>query len=254
MKTMFCRNDTLRWLFLACGLGLLLTGWGRADDGDKPEAPVRLKKKLKPAAPMRQDDDKAAAEIKPEKKPDEKKKLEPLRPKDKDDEPAEPEKDAKETVARIGKNMRNAEDRLAKKDPGDGTQQVQRDILKDLDALIEQSQQQQGGGGGGSSKQQQGGKKSRKQSASGQQQQEKKPKDGSGQSARNDSDKSNQVGKSGAPPSKIADLYKDIWGHLPETLRQEMDAYSREQFMAKYQDLLKQYYATIAEKGRKQGD
>ena len=51
--------------------------------------------------------------------------------------------------------------------------------------------------------------------------------------------------------SKIADIYKDIWGHLPDKLRQEMDQYSREQFMAKYQDLLKQYYATIAEKGRR---
>ena len=32
-----------------------------------------------------------------------------------------------------------------------------------------------------------------------------------------------------------------------------MDQYSREQFMAKYGELLKQYYATIAEKGRAQG-
>lgn len=54
--------------------------------------------------------------------------------------------------------------------------------------------------------------------------------------------------------SKIADLYKDVWGHLPETLRQEMDQYSREQFMAKYGDLLKQYYATIAEKGRRKAE
>src|SRR5439155_9320520 len=51
--------------------------------------------------------------------------------------------------------------------------------------------------------------------------------------------------------SRIADLYKDIWGHLPEALRQEMDQYSREQFMAKYNELLKQYYSTIAEKGRR---
>jgi len=53
---------------------------------------------------------------------------------------------------------------------------------------------------------------------------------------------------------KVAELYKDIWGHLPETLRQEMTQYTREQFMPKYNELLKQYYATIAEKGRKQGD
>jgi hypothetical protein len=33
-----------------------------------------------------------------------------------------------------------------------------------------------------------------------------------------------------------------------------MDQYAREQFMAKYNELLKQYYATIAEKGNKKGD
>jgi hypothetical protein len=31
-------------------------------------------------------------------------------------------------------------------------------------------------------------------------------------------------------------------------MRQEVDQYYREQFMPRYQDLLKQYYATIAEK------
>src|SRR5262249_14689287 len=54
--------------------------------------------------------------------------------------------------------------------------------------------------------------------------------------------------------NKIADLYKDVWGHLPETLRQEMDQYAREKFMAKYNDLLKQYYATIAAKGHRKGE
>jgi hypothetical protein len=51
--------------------------------------------------------------------------------------------------------------------------------------------------------------------------------------------------------NNLADVYKDIWGHLPESLRAEMNAYSREEFMAKYKDVLKQYYATIAEKGRR---
>src|SRR5262249_32979279 len=51
--------------------------------------------------------------------------------------------------------------------------------------------------------------------------------------------------------NKLEELYKDVWGHLPETLRQEMNQYAREQFMPKYGDLLKQYYATSAEKGRR---
>jgi hypothetical protein len=49
----------------------------------------------------------------------------------------------------------------------------------------------------------------------------------------------------------IADLFRDVWGHLPETKRQEMDAYSRERFMPKYDELLRQYYRTLSEQGRK---
>jgi hypothetical protein len=51
---------------------------------------------------------------------------------------------------------------------------------------------------------------------------------------------------------KLADLYKDVWGHLPDRLRQEMDLYYREKFMPRYSELLRQYYATLAEQ-RKNG-
>ena len=53
---------------------------------------------------------------------------------------------------------------------------------------------------------------------------------------------------------KLADLYKDVWGHLPERLRQEMDLYYREQFMPRYSELLKQYYSALAEQRKKSGD
>ena len=53
-------------------------------------------------------------------------------------------------------------------------------------------------------------------------------------------------------PNRAADLYKDVWGHLPESLRAEMNAYFNDkQFMAKYDDLIKRYYSAIAEKGRR---
>ena len=62
---------------------------------------------------------------------------EKLRPKGKDDEPKddvpEPGTDAKEVLERISKNIRDAEERLRKKDAGEGTQQVQRDVVKDID-------------------------------------------------------------------------------------------------------------------------
>ncbi|MBO0696993.1 MAG: hypothetical protein J2P46_01235 [Zavarzinella sp.] len=46
---------------------------------------------------------------------------------------------------------------------------------------------------------------------------------------------------------KLADLYKDVWGQLPDRLRQEMDLYYREKFMPRYSELLRQYYAALAE-------
>jgi len=50
---------------------------------------------------------------------------------------------------------------------------------------------------------------------------------------------------------KLADLYKDVWGTLPDRMRQEMDLYYREQFMPRYSELLRQYYAALAEQRKK---
>jgi hypothetical protein len=63
-------------------------------------------------------------------------------------------------------------------------------------------------------------------------------------------------GTSSGQKNRNADLYKsDVWGHLPEALRPDMNAYSNPQpFMPKYDDLIKKYYRTIAEQGRRKGD
>ena len=50
---------------------------------------------------------------------------------------------------------------------------------------------------------------------------------------------------------QLPDVYKNVWGHLPEKARQEMDQYFREQFMPRYSDLLKQYYSSLAENAGK---
>lgn len=54
------------------------------------------------------------------------------------------------------------------------------------------------------------------------------------------------------PPDRTADLYKDVWGHLPETVRAQMNAYAgKEEYMQKHRDLIKQYYRMLAEQGSK---
>ena len=81
------------------------------------------------------------------------------------------------------------------------------------------------------------------------------PKDGkNGPGDKKENSSGDQFGKTSPKRQndKLADLYKDVWGHLPDRLRQEMDLYYREKFMPRYSELLRQYYATLAEQ-RKNG-
>ncbi len=233
------------------GLGcLLLTGvivgsLAAADDPvtDQPEPPARLKKKVRP-----QPDQRPESPQKEEPKP-----RKPEQPKPEEREDAELkiqdlQEKMRETSNRISKNMSEAEERLHKKDSGEVTQQTQGEIVRDLDELIEQTrrQQQRSSSSSSSSQRSQQARKNRPQQSQASRNPEESPQNSGGNP---------RGGKDGqAGMNKIADLYKDVWGHLPETLRQEMDQYSREQFMAKYADLLKQYYATIAEKGRRKDE
>jgi hypothetical protein len=235
----------------------------------------------------------------PDKK--EAKKGDPAKP----DEAAQEEaKKTKELVARIAKDMEASEKRLAKKDPKEATQQIQRDIVKNLDELMEQLKKKQddenkdgGGGGGGGGQQksggakgsqggaqgnsggakQQGGGSSKAQSKGSQggegqqgqgkdagqggqgQQGQKKAgdKDGQGGEGKTKEGGKNggaeQVGKAKTDNERhnpLADLHRDVWGHLPEQRRLEMDAYARERLMERYQELLRQYYRTISEQSR----
>ena len=56
------------------------------------------------------------------------------------------------------------------------------------------------------------------------------------------------MGKPSAKPSLPIDdaVVKEVWGHLPDKLRQQVSQYYKEQFMPKYSDLLKQYYSSLA--------
>jgi hypothetical protein len=229
----------------------LATLFAPIDPPDKPpsEPPVRLKKKSKTEAPKTE----TKSESKSEKGSETPPKSEAPKP-DADTEALDGEQKLKETMDRLTRNLRQADERLGKEDPGKETQQVMSDIVKDLDELIEatkRQRQQQQQSNSSSSRRQQQRDRQRQQNAS-EQNQQRPP-----QANQQAQGRANLTRGGNAKPgetSQLADLYKDIWGHLPETLRQEMNQYSREQFMAKYGDLLKQYYTTIAEKGRHKGE
>jgi hypothetical protein len=236
---------------LLFGLAMGVRAAGDDPDLNRSEPPVRLKKKMRlqpePATDKR-------PESSPQKEPLPNRTEPPPRSGElkEDPEPSlqDSEEQIREITNRISKNMSQVEQRLQKNDPGDITQQTERDILHDLDQLIEQTRRQQ--------QQVYSGRASRANSKNRKQQQKQpsgKPPPVQDRAVQNQSGNNARSGKAGHEDrSKLADLYKDVWGHLPETMRQEMDQYSREQFMAKYGDLLKQYYATIAEKGRRKGE
>jgi hypothetical protein len=245
-----------------------------ADDPvlDPADPPVRLKKKNRPvrekkSEPPRKDDAKKNGETTPA-APDPDKPVRPKIDEAKKPVPKKPvEDERKKIVERILKNLDKAEQKLAKNDPGRATREIQRDIVKDLDRLIEQTRNQQPPQGGSSSSRSRSRKSQQKPNSmprsSGSQKNNGKagrndPKEGKskgngeGGNTNNPADKSGMGGKGGKKEnSKLNDLFKDVWGHLPETLRQEMDAYARAKFLPEYDLALRQYYRTLSEQGRK---
>jgi hypothetical protein len=267
-----------------CGLVLASTGSIRADDQglDPTEPPVRLKKKNrqpreKKVEPPKDVDARKDGEARPP-APDPDK---PVRPKIGDEggqpgpkkKPAPVKDERKEIVKRILKNLEKAETKLAKNDPGRTTCEIQRDIVKDLDKLIEQTRNQPPPRGGSSRSQSRSRRSQQKSNASNSSQSARNSAKNNGGAKRNNPSEGRKKGngndledqKAGhrqnpgskggkgvdKSKSKLNDLFKDVWGHLPETMRQEMDAYSRAKFIPDYDLALKQYYRTLSEQGRK---
>ena len=283
------------------------------------EGPVKLKKKKpSPAEPQEKPKDSAVPPVdknKPESNP-EKKKEKGASPEKGMDQPKD-NMEEEEIFGRIGKNLKDVDDRLGNLELGEATLQKQRDILEDIDKLLKKNQSNQSQSNQsqsksssksessnkqpkgspdnqdsnandsdkGQDKQKQGGPKQGQQGAeSGKQQKQGtqgkadpdgKPDAGKGQpkgmqgkgdkgsSEKSEAEnqgkgddknsKSGDGGKSDPSKDKVnpsADVFKEAWGHLPETLRAELNAYGvPNQFMDRYDEMIRKYYARVAEKG-----
>jgi hypothetical protein len=241
-------------------LTLSLAGWTRAEEPvlDDTEPPVRLKKKVRPDKDARPDEKTFRPAKKDEKdkkggKPDPSKDNQAKKP-----APKRPDKAAEERkklVQRVLKNMRHAEERLAKNDPGRGTRDIQRDIVKDLDELIDQVKKNPPPQNSSQRMERRpNSQRNPKNSSNPRNSSQKNPggKNGKRNQPNQGGGRNNQGGGGNGRDkrdNKLADLFKDVWGHLPETMREEMDAYSRAKFIPKYELLLKEYYRTLSEQG-----
>jgi hypothetical protein len=151
-------------------------------------------------------------------------------------------------LARIADRMRDVQARLTKADPGEETREIQADIVHDIDKLLEEIKK-----GDGKNSKQSGAKRSTSGSA-GQQQGQQQP--GSSQPAKDSNpNRGPMVARpANVDPSKAAPngrTARAVWGHLPDKLKEEMQQSFKEFVLPKYEEMIEQYFRTIAEQNDK---
>jgi hypothetical protein len=100
----------------------------------------------------------------------------------------------------------------------------------------------------------QGEKEDRKQAGGGGgQKQQQMPKGGKPTKPMTGGVRPDPIGGKMLPPTSPLlpiddDVVRDVWGHLPEKLRQQATEYYKQEIMPRYAELLKRYYSSLAEK------
>lgn len=166
----------------------------------------------------------------------------------------------------ITTRMSQAKSQLAERQTGQTTQDLQKQILADLDELLktppQSSDSPSGGGGSSSSSNSSSSPKpspsNQQKSSSGQQpaNQQSSGQQKSGQSADNAQDRENSEDSEERTGERkrgnVVELPRqrlevDVWGHLPENVREKLlNAYG-ERMVPEYADLVQRFYRSLAE-------
>lgn len=170
-----------------------------------------------------------------------------------------------ERIEQAIEGMRAASRRIEERDVGQATLGVQRQVIEDLNRLLEllkQKQKQQS--------QQQNQKQNQQQNQNqdqNQQNQSSDPRVGpqsanarvpkpNPQKEQTEAEKSrearerSEAARRGAAEDERQKMVKDVWGHLPPHLREAMLNSFSEKYLPKYEDLVKRYYEALAERNR----
>src|SRR5262245_50375827 len=156
-----------------------------------------------------------------------------------------PQEETQQIIKRLRSNLSATADRLdQKKDPGDETRRLQEKIIEDLDRLLRR-QDPAGQSENGSPKRQEKTDAATRRESSGRDDFERTNRTEVGKAARD-----LEPGKKHDAP----ELKRNPWPTLPKRKQQEMDVYSRDRFPQKYEELLREYYRTIAEQDQRRED
>lgn len=179
-------------------------------------------------------------------------------------------------VEEVTAKMRQAQTKLSGQDTGAATQELQKAIIAEIDELLKQPPQPNksnsgGGGGGGSSSNnsssgqgkkssaQQGGastsnsqSRGRQQSAGNQSMSAGEQPGGTEQErpdAEDSEERTGQTKEGKPPPLPRRRMEVDVWGHLPDKVREKLLSAYGERMVPQYEDLVQRFYRSLAETG-----
>ncbi len=156
------------------------------------------------------------------------------------------EKEDEDPLAQIARQMRESQQRIGRADSGDATQQLQRQIIEELDRLIRQARQKAGQCQPGAGQPQPAappaptGQMPGKPGAAGQ-------KPGNRPAAANSSRPPGDGRIQKAGLERTRSMMKQLWGELPEHVRQQMLQLPDEEFPPKYELLIEDYFRRLSE-------
>lgn len=162
--------------------------------------------------------------------------------------------------------MRQARQRMADKKTGSETRDIQQQVIKDLEKLIQHSKNPPKGSPPPppQSSQNQNPRNNRNQDRqkspqpnipedqkhetgeSGDAQNQQKTES---DNARESSDEARAAREREAELNRRRDLVKDVWGHLPPALRQKLLNGSSDKSLPRYDELIRRYFESLAEEG-----
>ena len=172
-------------------------------------------------------------------------------------EPANISTTDEDVFTRISKRMREAERLIAGAESKSTAKKIQKDIITDLDKLIaeleKQCQKCQGGSCSNSKPSDQVAQREQVKQPS--QSPSQKPSEGQHDAKNPAKDATERLGKDEARQASLEKmkslLKEDRWGELPAKAREQMLQLSPEQFLPKYELLIKEYYKRLAERPKK---
>lgn len=161
--------------------------------------------------------------------------LPPLRPKSSIDDPGEDlgASKAESQLAGLARMMRGVEQRIRRNDTSESTQRLQNDIATQLAKMLDAAEQENANRSAAAASTQ-----------AAEQAGKTKPNGSEG-------DPNAKGGEGSTEQDKLLDA---IWGTLPERLRQQVQSPLQEEFLPRYERVIKQYYKRLAEEQRRLRD